>query len=33
VPDVVYHLIMLPILVVSLVILARTGRTEVSTPG
>jgi len=33
VPDVVYHLIMLPILVASLVILARTGRTEVSTPG
>ena len=30
VPDVVYHLIMLPILVASLVILARSGRTEAS---
>jgi len=30
VPDVAYHLIMLPILIASLVILMRTGRTEVS---
>ena len=30
VPDVAYHVIMLPILVASLVILARSGRTEAS---
>jgi peptidoglycan/LPS O-acetylase OafA/YrhL len=30
VPDVAYHVIMLPILIASLVILARSGRTEVS---
>jgi hypothetical protein len=30
VPDVAYHVIMLPILIASLVILARTGRTKVS---
>lgn len=30
VPDVAYHLIMLPILIASLVILARSGRSEVT---